>query len=151
MRLNAKTTGLTSFFSSALVMLLAATTVSAQDKVTFDDDIQPISRQKCFSCHNQNKKSSGLDLTTYTNLMLGGSSGDVLEPGSPDDSYLFLLITHQSEPFMPPKSQKMPDAEISLIQKWIEQGMPENAGSKIMVPKKKKFEFNPYPLPPRLW
>jgi len=141
MRLNATTTGFKTLFSSTLVFLLAATSVTAQEKVTFDDHVQPILRQKCFSCHNQNKKSSGLDLTTYTNLMLGGSSGDVLEPGSPDDSYLFLLITHESEPFMPPKSPKMPDTEINLVRKWIEQGMPENAGSKIMVPKKKKFEF----------
>ena len=132
MRLNATAIGLKPLFSSTLVFLLAVTAVTAQDKVTFDDHVQPILRQKCFSCHNQNKKSSGLDLTTYTNLMLGGSSGDVLEPGSPDDSYLFLLITHESEPFMPPKSPKMPDDEINHIRKWIEQGMPENAGSKIL-------------------
>ena len=114
MRLNTTTTGFKTLFSSTLVFLLAATSVTAQEKVTFDDHVQPILRQKCFSCHNQNKKSSGLDLTTYTNLMLGGSSGDVLEPGSPDDSYLFLLITHESEPFMPPKSPKMPDTDRDL-------------------------------------
>jgi mono/diheme cytochrome c family protein len=55
----------------------------SEEKITFDDHIQPIFRQKCASCHNPDRKSSGLDLTSYTNLMQGGSSGDVIDPGQP--------------------------------------------------------------------
>ena len=61
-------------------------------KVTWDDHVSQIFRQRCVTCHNVNKKSGGLDISTYTNLMLGGSSGDVLEPGAAGSSYLFLLI-----------------------------------------------------------
>ena len=84
-------------------------------KITYDDHVKPILRQKCFSCHNPDKKSADLDVTNYTNLMQGGGSGDVIEPGSADDSYLFLLITHDSEPFMPPKADKLPDESINTI------------------------------------
>ncbi len=107
-------------------------------KVTYQDHIQPIFREKCFSCHNPDKKSGGLDLTSYTSVMLGGASGEVIEPGSPDGSYLYQLITHQSEPFMPAMSDPIPKSMQDLIKAWIEQGALENAGSKPLAIKKPK-------------
>ena len=129
------------------LILLGVTTVTygqedaKEEKITWDDHVAAVFRQRCVTCHNVNKKSGGLDISTYTNLMLGGSSGDVLEPGDAGSSYLFLLITHESEPFMPPNSDPIPANEISLVEKWINQGMPENAGSKVMVASKPKFEM----------
>ncbi|MEO2022112.1 MAG: c-type cytochrome domain-containing protein, partial [Pirellulaceae bacterium] len=111
------------------------------NKITFNDHIQPILRSKCLSCHNPNKKSSGLDMSSYTSLMVGGSSGEVIEPGSADDSYLYLLVTHESEPFMPPKADKMPTDVLNQIRDWINAGAPENAGSKPLVSKKPKFDL----------
>ncbi len=133
-------------FLLGLFLLGIATVAYGQEdakeaKVTWDDHVSQIFRQRCVTCHNVNKKSGGLDISTYTNIMLGGASGDVLEPGDAGSSYLFLLITHDSEPFMPPDSDPIPANEISLIEKWINQGMPENAGSKVMVAKKPKFEM----------
>ena len=55
-------------------------------KITFDEHVQPILRAKCSACHNTSKKSGDLDMSNYTNLMQGGGSGDVIEPGSADDS-----------------------------------------------------------------
>jgi mono/diheme cytochrome c family protein len=148
---------------AALAVLGLATSAFGQDKakkVTYDDHVQSIFRQKCLSCHNAEKKSSGLDLSTYTNMMLGGSSGDVIEPGSAEDSYLFMLITHDSEPFMPPKSPKISDEMITTIQNWIDGGALENTGSKPIASKKPKFDLKMeisaserpavMPLPPRL-
>ena len=111
------------------------------NKITFDDHIMPIFRAKCLSCHNPNKKSSGLDLSSYTSLMVGGSSGEVIEPGSAEDSYLYMLVTHDSEPFMPPKSDKMATDVLNQIRDWIDAGAPENAGSKPLVSKKPKFDL----------
>ncbi|MBT4692658.1 MAG: hypothetical protein HOB73_04875 [Planctomycetaceae bacterium] len=130
----------------AIVFLVSITSlISAQDKkeprVTWDDNVSAIMKQRCVTCHNVNKKSSGLDLSTYTNIMLGGASGDVIEIGAAADSYLFMLITHESEPFMPPKADPIPTPEIETIRKWIDGGAPENSGSKVMVPEKPKFEF----------
>ena len=62
--------------------------------------------------------------------MQGGSSGAVIEPGDADSSQLFLLVTHQSEPFMPQNADKLPDSEIDLIRRWINGGALENSGSK---------------------
>jgi len=113
----------------------------AANKITFEDHVQPILRTRCGKCHNASKKSGDLDLSNYTNLMLGGGSGEVIERGSAADSYLYLLITHESEPFMPPKSEKIPEAELTTIHDWIEAGAPENSGSKVMVKKKPKISM----------
>ena len=130
----------------AIALLVSITSfISAQEKkearVTWDDNVAAILKQRCVTCHNVNKKSSGLDLSTYTNIMLGGASGDVIELGSAADSYLYMLITHESEPFMPPNADPIPSPEIEAIKKWIDSGAPENSGSKVMVPEKPKFEF----------
>src|SRR5687767_2201401 len=58
--------------------------------------------------------------------MTGGASGEAVKPGSPDQSLLFHLVSHQAEPNMPPKG-KVPDADLAVIKKWIERGAPETA------------------------
>ena len=77
---------------------------NTDEKITFDDHVQPVFRQHCANCHNANNRSGDLDVTNYTNLMQGGSSGTVIEPGDSGGSYLYALITHEDEPSMPPES-----------------------------------------------
>src|SRR5262245_35847094 len=92
-----------------LTLLLASSAaVRAADakKVTFDDHVLPIMKDKCAGCHNQDKKRAGLVVVNYTQLMAGGSSGAVVKPGDPDGSALYQLMAHAREPIMPPKSQK---------------------------------------------
>ena len=129
-------------------------------KVTYDDHVKPIFRSKCFACHNTSKKKGGLDLTTYTSLMQGGSSGEVIDPGNTEDSYLYSLVTHDSEPNMPPKSDKLAKASLETIRKWIAGGALENSGSKPIARKKTfalatqgsgtKRPAGPPPMPGRL-
>lgn len=126
--------------STACAVLAMAFNGLAQEKakkITYDDHVRPILQAKCATCHNANKKSSGLDLSNYINLMLGGSSGEVIEPGSAEDSWLYMLITHESEPYMPPKSPKMSDEIIATIGGWIDGGALENSGSKPIAGKPK--------------
>ncbi len=125
----------TSIFTAFAV--LAASTSFAQEKITFEEHIKPIFRAKCFGCHNTDKKSAGLDLTNYTAMMQGGASGACVEPGDPDSSYLWSLVIHDSEPYMPPKQEKMAAPVLATIKKWIEGGALENAASKAMVAKPK--------------
>ena len=132
---------------------------AAEEKVTYDDQLAPILRQRCSSCHNSNTKKADLDVTNYSGLMRGGSSGAAIEPGDPDASHLFLLVTRKSEPFMPQNADKLPDGEIDIIRRWIKGGALENAGSKAAAPKPKKViaaESTPgkrpdvIPMPPRM-
>ncbi len=106
-----------------------------QARSTFDDNVKTILRQRCSSCHSPTKKSGDLDVTSYSSLMMGGSSGTVIEAGDADGSHLVSLIKHEEEPSMPPGG-KIPDPEIELIAKWINEGAPENSGSKVQTKKK---------------
>ncbi|MGV2334209.1 MAG UNVERIFIED_CONTAM: hypothetical protein LVR18_08840 [Planctomycetaceae bacterium] len=126
-------------YAAALALSAASSltlSASAQDKVTFEDHVKPILRDRCLTCHNTNKKSSDLDLSTYTTLMQGGASGASIEPGDSNASYLFGLVAHTSEPYMPPNADKIPDAEVEILRKWIDAGAPETSSSKVVIKKK---------------
>jgi hypothetical protein len=74
-------------------------------------------------------------MTTYTGLMQGGASGEVVSAGSAGESYLWMLVSHESEPFMPPKADKLPEGELAILKTWIDGGALENAGSKAVMKK----------------
>src|SRR5262245_20839355 len=89
------------------------------EKVTYSDHVLPILRQRCGSCHNANDKKGSLVVDNYAAIMVGGSSGAVLEGGDLSASYLWNLVNHDSEPKMPPNSDKLPQPELDVIKKWI--------------------------------
>ena len=122
---------------AALVMAAAGAVADEGEKLTFDDHVLAVFRQRCGSCHNPDKKAGGLDVTTYGGLMAGGGSGAVFEAGDAAASYLYQLITHTSEPKMPPDSPPIPESEASLVKRWIDGGLLENKGSKAVAAKKK--------------
>ena len=116
---------MTRLLSAVLVLLMATTGLAADKKkptpdakakkVTYVDHVRPILKARCFTCHGPNKKEGDLDLPTYGKLRVGGGSGEVVEPGSSEDSYLWSLVSHEAEPFMPPKSPKLPAKELAVI------------------------------------
>ena len=147
---------------SVCVLTFVAASASAQEaKVTYIDHVQPIFRAKCFACHNPDKKSGGLDLTNFTAMQAGGSSGEVVAAGDVEGSYLWLVVNHDSEPYMPPNADKMPAETLAVIKKWIEGGALETKDSKATIKLKKKMELaltfasnerpeGPPPMPTRL-
>ena len=121
--------------SSILVVLLfilvfITPLANGAEKVTYDDHLRPILADKCLSCHNPDKAKGGLDLSTYSSLMQGGSSGEIVSSGNPESSRLFRSVAHLEEPFMPPKADKLTEIRLKLISDWIAGGLLENSGSK---------------------
>ncbi len=93
--------------------------------------------------------------------MQGGASGASVEPGDSENSYLYMLMAHDSEPFMPPNSDKMPAEMLAVIKAWIEGGALETKSSKAVVKPKEQMELaltfasnerpeGPPPMPTRL-
>ena len=111
---------------AALIPSLAQAQAPA-NAVTYKDHVLPVLRKHCLNCHNADKATSDLNVATYAALMAGGSSGESVKPGSPDQSLLYRVTAHEVEPRMPPKGPKIPDADLAILKKWIEIGAPETA------------------------
>lgn len=128
-----------SFCLSAMMVSMAVAEEKApnakEEKITYEQHILPIFREKCGSCHNANDKKGDLVLDNYGLTMQGGASGAVVAEGDASSSQLYLVIAHLSEPKMPPQQPKMPDEQIALVRKWIEGGALQNAGSKAKAKK----------------
>jgi hypothetical protein len=114
-----------------------STPARAADRITYDDHIKPLFRDACLSCHNPDKKKGDLDLSTYQALMVGSSTGSVVEAGSTDNSTLYLVSAHTAEPHMPPNKPRIADDRLALIKQWIDGGLLESRGSKVAVAKPK--------------
>jgi WD40 repeat protein len=122
------------FFALVVVLAFASMTRAAEPP-TFEGQVLPIFREKCCGCHNADKKKGGLDLTSYGQMMAGGSSGEVIAAGDADGSYLWQLVSHAAEPKMPPESDKLAGESLDLIKQWIAAGAIEKAGGQPVKPK----------------
>jgi DNA-directed RNA polymerase specialized sigma24 family protein len=110
----------------------------ADDKVTFDDHISAIFQQTCCNCHNPDKTKGGLDLSSYTTTIKGSSGGKIVEPGD-TGSALLSCVLQGGEKKMPPEGEPLGKPQISLIKRWIEDGLLENKTSAVRKPSKPKF------------
>jgi len=118
------------------VILFVVSPVTVDGKPpTYEDDVLPVFREKCCSCHNADRKAGGLDLTSYQQMMAGGNSGDVVAGGDADGSYLWQVVSHESEPTMPPDADRIPDAMLKVIKEWIAGGIIERDGAKPVAQK----------------
>jgi len=104
---------------------------AAQAKVSFSEDVLPIFRGYCFSCHQpggEGAEKSGLDLTSYAGLMKGTRNGPMVVAGDPDTSNLMWLLDWRAsaELRMPHGKKKLPVCERDLIRTWIFQGAKDN-------------------------
>jgi hypothetical protein len=95
--------------------------------VEFNRDIRPILSDTCFQCHGPDKAKRKADLRLDTEAGAFADLGGyrALVPGQPDKSELYLrIITGDPKERMPfPGSgRKLPQRQIDLIRRWIEQG-----------------------------
>ena len=90
----------------------------------FKGKVRPLLMDRCGSCHGVDVIEGELDLTDRAGLLKGGATGPGIDLKKPAESYLMKLVTHKEQPYMPYEEDKMPQAEIDLLQKWIELGAP---------------------------
>jgi cytochrome c len=110
--------------------------VSAQDGANkpafYTEKVKPILQTNCGKCHLDMNHKGGLAMDTKASMMKGGRDGVVIVPGDPANSTLVKLIRHEGPPDdpkpMPPKSPKMSDADIAVIEQWVKAGavMPDD-------------------------
>jgi Protein of unknown function (DUF1553)/Protein of unknown function (DUF1549)/Planctomycete cytochrome C len=93
----------------------------------FQEKIFPIVSSRCLSCHNDERKYSGITLESYLGFQNGGWHGPVVVPGKPDESRLYRAVARLEKPYMPlgpggGPGEPLPDEEVKLIRQWIEGG-----------------------------
>ncbi|MBI5005577.1 MAG: hypothetical protein HZB95_00480 [Nitrosomonadales bacterium] len=124
-----------SFNASAETISAAqnAMKASKNSEVSFKNDIQPILRDHCVSCHSQGGSGvakSGLDLTTYEGLMRGTVYGPVVVPGNSDTSTFTKLLTGTNKGLKMPMglnaSGTLDNQYILLMRNWVKQGAKNN-------------------------
>ena len=115
----------------------------AQDaeKVTYADHIRPLLENKCFSCHNPDKKKGDLDLTNFAALMAGGGGGSVVEPGNVESSRIWSTCAKKEEPFMPPEGAPLSAADLELLAKWVNGGVLDTKSSLAKKSSKPKVDM----------
>src|SRR5215831_9162722 len=62
---------------------------AAEEQVSFKEDIQPLLKWRCSSCHEPGGagyEKSGLDLTSYAGVMKGTKFGPMIIPREPESS-----------------------------------------------------------------
>ncbi len=113
----------------------------AQDPEFFEKKIRPILLERCLSCHGATDFEAGLSMASPTSIKAGGDSGPAIDLQQPDNSILLTAVRYEADIKMPPDG-KMSDAEILLLQQWIERGLPWPNADVSVGPAKAKFEPN---------
>ena len=140
--------------SPAVLLLCASVAPAADPKPTFtaeqvkfySDRVAPVLKANCLQCHGENPKKlkGGFDLRTRAAVLEGGDTGPAAVPGKPKESLLIEAVNHTKKGYaMPPEGGKLKDAEIAVLTKWVQDGLPVPAdlmGEAVVAgPKKKEF------------
>lgn len=102
------------------------------EKIDFARDIRPIIESQCLECHNSKdaRHNAGLNLETRKHAMTSGRQPPVIRPGDPENSlFIRALRLDAAHPIsMPPAPDKIWDARLKILEKWIRDGAewPEN-------------------------
>ena len=91
---------------------------AAQRAPLFKSEIMPVLEKNCVACHGDKQKMAGLDLSSFSGMMAGSSSGPVIAPGKPERSLLWKMIENDQMP----QGGKLNNADKQLIRTYIEQG-----------------------------
>jgi hypothetical protein len=94
--------------------------------VSFEKEIRPIFEQNCFSCHKGSNAKSDLSLETQESVLEGGTlSGPAVIARKSAESPLVQYLRGIKTPRMPFGGPPLPEKQIGLIEKWIDQ-LPED-------------------------
>ena len=113
--------------SLSTLLGLALAVISCQDATAeppdFERDVARILVNHCLGCHQPNKRSGELNLSTLAGMLTGGDQGPAVVPGKPGAS---LLVARVRAGEMPPPEAKevrpLSPEEKGLLEAWIATG-----------------------------
>jgi hypothetical protein len=85
--------------------------------------VDPIFKNYCTGCHNDEDREGKFSLESYASLQRGTAHGPALLPGDAKGSRIVRVLTGAARPTMPPKDEPRPGAdEVALLEAWIKSG-----------------------------
>src|ERR1043166_9013221 len=114
-------------FVPCLILLPVAVLGAAP--IDYVREVKPVLAENCCRCHGASQQKGGLRLDTAALACKGGDNGAAWKPGKSADSLIIKVLkgTHDEIGRMPYKKPPLPDAQIKLIEQWIDQGAPAPA------------------------
>jgi hypothetical protein len=122
---------------------LAADSDADRAKMTFfEKEVRPLLANRCYECHGEKKQKGGLRADHITHLKAGGDSGPAVVPGEVEKSAIIEAVRYKNSDLEMPPKEKLPDAEIAVLEKWVAMGAPwpeEKSGKSIAAASKEGF------------
>ncbi len=96
----------------------------AAGSINFEKDILPALDASCGECHSARESFSNLRLDTAAGILKGGDLGEVLVPGKPDESSLYVRVSLPQDDldFMPVEGDPLTEEQVEKLRQWIEEG-----------------------------
>jgi hypothetical protein len=89
--------------------------------VSYERDIGPILEVNCLFCHRQGNVQGGYTMSDPERMRAGGRRGPGIVPGKSTESMLYLTMSRDRNPPMPPDRYATPE-QLALIKAWIDAG-----------------------------
>ena len=100
--------------------------LTAEQQEFFEQKIRPLLVERCLECHSHAQKvKGGLVLDSRVGWQKGGDTGPAIVPGKPGDSRLIRAVHYSDPDVKMPPTGKLKDAEIALLERWVQQGAPD--------------------------
>ena len=104
---------------------------AASPPVSFSQDIAPLLNRRCGACHGEESAKGKYRLDSFQRMMKAGDSDEQpVVAGKAQESEIYrLLVEPDAHDRMPQKADALPQGEIALVERWINQGAAYDGGS----------------------
>ena len=114
-----------------ILIVSGGTRFLGESPVDYERDVEPILQANCLSCHTSEAPQSGLVMESIESMLKGGEkSGPSILAGDSASSPLVRHLRGKLEPRMPIGGDPLPEEQIELIARWIDQMKAASASAR---------------------
>ncbi|MBT3636770.1 MAG: hypothetical protein HN531_07520 [Opitutae bacterium] len=117
------------------------------EPIDFEKHLMPRIRDDCTGCHGEPyvkngrtiQPKAGLRLDSYELIIKGNLDGEIVSPGSPEESTLYQVVTldPEDDEIMPPKGDPWDEEQILVLKRWIMEGAKAKPSATTVVQNEK--------------
>ncbi len=103
--------------------------------VFFEQSVRPLLVKHCYECHSteSEKRKGGLLLDSKDGWMAGGDSGEVIEPGHPEQSLVIEMVRYENPDLQMPPKYRLSEEEVGILAEWVAMGAPDPRSGKVVA------------------